>query len=206
MSPCCDFWYDPLGSRYQMSVFEFSVSSSLKQPLNNANFHISVFPLDEVVVAEVSHVQKLLRTFAKCPPESWGIKLREPGSSSIYVIWKSFPTVTLLLALVQSILPAWVPVSPSPRSWWRLGWSGPRWGWPAPPAAWSQTGCWTPWGQSWRSGGEVMRERRDETKDEGQFGWWFKKCLNNRRRTVPRSPLSQSAALEKSVKHLMTFN
>lgn len=112
----------------------------------------------------------------------------------------------LLLALVQSILPAWVPVSPSPRSWWRLGWSGPRWGWPAPPAAWSQTGCWTPWGQSWRSGGEVMRERRDETKDEGQFGWWFKKCLNNRRQTVPRLPLSQSAALEKSVKHLMTFN
>lgn len=34
----------------------------------------------------------------------------------------------------------------------------------------------------------------------------FKKCLNNRRQTVPRLPLSQSAALEKSVKHLMTFN
>lgn len=46
--------------------------------------------------------------------------------------------------------PAWAPASPSPRSWWRLGWSAPRWGWPASPVACSRTSCWTPSGRSCR--------------------------------------------------------
>lgn len=69
----------------------------------------------------------------------------------------------------NQILPAWAPVSPSPQSWWRLGWSGPRWEWPAPPAACSHTGCWTPSGRSWRSGeGGTGKVDRDIQRD---WGW-----------------------------------
>lgn len=46
--------------------------------------------------------------------------------------------------------PAWAPASPSRRSWWRPWWSAPRSGWPAGPAACSQTGCSTPSGRSCR--------------------------------------------------------
>lgn len=59
----------------------------------------------------------------------------------------------------MNLLPAWVPVSPSHQSWWRLGWSGPQRGWPVPPAACSHTGCWRPSGRSWRS------ERKDQEKE-----------------------------------------